>query len=149
MSTNSINRTTVTATRARKIVFTHEALDAAITDQRPALFQVLGIVRLAAQAHAATDAWEALDGAAQLLSGNLDRRESPIWERANRLNVQIGTLECVLSILENLNDKSVGADPLSNAELVLRQSIESLNEIRNDVSQFELLIKQSPGVDHG
>ena len=73
MSTNSINRAAIQA--PQKIVFTYEALHAAITNQRAALFQVLGIVRLAAQTirepgykEAETDAWEALDGAVQPLA---------------------------------------------------------------------------------
>jgi hypothetical protein len=61
-----------------------KAMDAAITSQRGRLFQVLAIVRMAAQTirepgyeHAKTDAWEALDGATELLCRVLDRLESP------------------------------------------------------------------------
>lgn len=59
------------------------AIDKALTCQRASLFQVLGIVRMAAQTirepgykHAETDVWEALDAAVGLLGPILDRFES-------------------------------------------------------------------------
>lgn len=61
----------------------HAAIDSALNCQRANLFQVLGIVRMAAQAirepgykHSETDAWGALDAAAGLLGLILDRLEN-------------------------------------------------------------------------
>jgi hypothetical protein len=58
------------------------AMNDALTDQRAALFQAMGIVRMASHAiqepqhrRADTDAWTALDGAYELLSSIADRLE--------------------------------------------------------------------------
>jgi hypothetical protein len=60
-----------------------QAIAYALTCQRASLFQVLGIVRMAAQTirepgykHAETDVWEALDGAVELIGPILDRLEN-------------------------------------------------------------------------
>ena len=57
----------------------------------------------------------------------------------DRLNVQLATLECVLAIIERVNDKSAGSGPLASAELVLRQSIKSLYEVGEEVSELEMM----------
>jgi hypothetical protein len=56
------------------------AMDEALLDQRIVLFQAMGIVRMASKtiqrdASHSADAWTALDGAYELLSGIADRLE--------------------------------------------------------------------------
>jgi hypothetical protein len=60
-----------------------DSMDAALLGPREALFQAMGIVRMASNAiqepshdRADTDAWTALNGAYELLSGIADRLES-------------------------------------------------------------------------
>jgi hypothetical protein len=62
----------------------------------------------------------------------------PVLNTQDRLNVQIATLECVLAIIERVNDKTAGSGPLASAELVLRQSIKSLYEVGEEVSELEM-----------